>query len=356
MNGDTRQRMLKVVPWDSEKGYTTMLRYPKGKCRGILHVSSFAYGENGFHGKGIYAVDAVAWLKNACVPFEVKRLDVAPVLAPGSDSLSSFGYGCDGPMVNSTIVCALVALVLYAIETGAAMPGAIVQELIGVRVQYTKRASGMDRLVENMVNSNVNSKINRSMDDPLLLGNELGRQGMSTTREIRAVLKAYTVRVMATPSLSLKRTTGECTARLMDRSKMCEASVQALTRITQQAGWQTGPLSADALLAPKLVLGAALVDSSHEVWLDFAVMTAAAQANLLHHVENKMQGELAVGSSLTRYNQEQVRYRAIAVGLWRQIVTHIAPVLLIPEDLFRPLADQVFQAPVQDSLPGFGRD
>ena len=51
MDGDTRQQMLRVVPWESEKGYTTMLRYPKSKCKGVLHVASFAYGENGFHGK-----------------------------------------------------------------------------------------------------------------------------------------------------------------------------------------------------------------------------------------------------------------------------------------------------------------
>ena len=43
-----------------------------------------------------------------------EALDVVPVLAPGSDgsdALSLFGYGSDGAMVNSTILCALVALV-----------------------------------------------------------------------------------------------------------------------------------------------------------------------------------------------------------------------------------------------------
>ena len=241
MNKDTRENMLRVVPWDAEKGYTSMLRYPKNKCKGVLHVSCLAYGENAIHGKGIYAADAVAWLSHADVPFSIKRLDVVPVLAPGGDALSLFGYGSDGAMINSTILCALVALVLYAVDTGAQMPDAIVQELSGVAVQYSKHASGMDRLVANMITSNVNSKINRSMDDPLLLAAELGRYGLTSAKEIRSVLKAYTARVMATPSLSLKRTTGECTARRMDRSKMCEASVQALTRITQQAGWQTAP-------------------------------------------------------------------------------------------------------------------
>ena len=50
-----------------------MLRYPRSKCQGILHVSSFAYGENALHGKGIYAIDAVAWLSNVSLPFDVKN-------------------------------------------------------------------------------------------------------------------------------------------------------------------------------------------------------------------------------------------------------------------------------------------
>ena len=118
MNKDTRENMLGVVPWDSEKGDTSMWRYPKNKCKGVLHVSCFAYGENAFHGKGIYAVDAVTWLSYVRVPFNMKRLDVVPVLAPGSEALSLFGYGSDGAMVSSTILCALVALVLYAVDIG----------------------------------------------------------------------------------------------------------------------------------------------------------------------------------------------------------------------------------------------
>ena len=136
MSKETREKMLRVVPWETERGYTSMLRYPKSKCKGCLHVSCFAYGENAFHGKGIYAADAVTWLSHARVPFNIKRLDVVPVLAPGSDALSLFGYGSDGAMVNSTILCALVALVLYAVDTGEKMPDAIVQELSGVKVQY----------------------------------------------------------------------------------------------------------------------------------------------------------------------------------------------------------------------------
>ena len=125
-----------------------------------------------------------------------------------------------------------------------------------------------------MVTSNVISKINRSMDDPLLLaadiwailidhhpGNPIGPEGvlrgegMVGTRLLLAALG--TCRPLAAlgtcrPLAALG--TYRPLAALMERSKMSEASVQALTRIAQQAGWQTGPLSAGALLAPKLSL------------------------------------------------------------------------------------------------------
>ena len=51
----TRAKMLEIVPWDSDHGYTTMLRHPRGKCKGVLHIACFDYSERGLHGKGSYA-------------------------------------------------------------------------------------------------------------------------------------------------------------------------------------------------------------------------------------------------------------------------------------------------------------
>ena len=83
------------------------------------------------------------------------------------------------------------------------------------------------------------------------------------------------------------------------------------------------------------------MDSTHEVWLDFAVMIAAGQLEVLQHIECTMKRELATGSTLTRYNQEQEKDLSIAVGLWRQIITLVPPVLLIPEAIVKDLEDHV---------------
>ena len=65
LNNDTRANILERVPWDSNHGYTTMLRYPKSKSKGVLHIASFDFSERGLPGKGIYAgEDAIAWLRN----------------------------------------------------------------------------------------------------------------------------------------------------------------------------------------------------------------------------------------------------------------------------------------------------
>ena len=65
-----------------------MLRYPKGKFKGVLHIASFDYSEHGLHGKGIYAgVDAVTWLQNLESLDQLKRIDVVPVVAPGTDGV-----------------------------------------------------------------------------------------------------------------------------------------------------------------------------------------------------------------------------------------------------------------------------
>ena len=62
---ETRAKILEVVPWGSTIDYKTMLQYPLAKCKGILHITCFDYGERGLHGKGIYAgSDAALWLHN----------------------------------------------------------------------------------------------------------------------------------------------------------------------------------------------------------------------------------------------------------------------------------------------------
>ena len=302
----TRAKMLAAVPWDSSHGYTAMLRYPKSsKCKGVLHIACLDYSERGLHGRGLYAgVDAISWLRSgdASSWFNMKRIDVVPVLAPGSmlppgsnvsatgdtgggEPLSMFGYGSDGSMVNATMVFALVSVVLCSIDEGVALPELWRAAAGAIRVQYTKYNSGMDRLVSNMVSSNLNAKVNRSMDDPLLLASELGRQGLTSISEIRNVMKTYKARIMGATNLALKRSTEEVTVRLMDRSKFCENAITVLSRITQASGWQAGPISQESIAAPKLVINAPLVESMNPTWSALAIQTAASQTLILEHIE-----------------------------------------------------------------------
>ena len=44
--------MLEVVPWDSTIDYTTMLQYPRAKCKGILHIACFDYSDVVCMGRG----------------------------------------------------------------------------------------------------------------------------------------------------------------------------------------------------------------------------------------------------------------------------------------------------------------
>ena len=79
-------------------------------------------------------------------------------------------------MLNATMVFAIVSAVLYSIESQEKLPGNFKVAAGAIKVQYNAHATGLDRLVSNMLVSNLHASVNRSMDDPLLLAHELGRQ------------------------------------------------------------------------------------------------------------------------------------------------------------------------------------
>ena len=66
-----------------------------------------------------------------------------------------------------------------------------------IKVQYNAHATGLDRQVSNILVSNLQPSVNRSMDDPLLLAHELGRQGLTEAKDIRNVMKLYNGMVLS---------------------------------------------------------------------------------------------------------------------------------------------------------------
>ena len=85
----------------------------------------------------------------------------------------------------------------------------------------------------------------------------------------------------------------------MDRNKFTERSINILSRVVCKAGWKSGPFSHDNILAPSLVIGASLVDSSNDTWKNFAVQTAEGQAVALTLLEATLDREQAAGCTIT---------------------------------------------------------
>ena len=72
LTGESRQKILELVPWLSSAGYTTMLRrdVPKSRARGALHISSINFGQKGF----LYAGDSIVWLQQFDATSSLQRL------------------------------------------------------------------------------------------------------------------------------------------------------------------------------------------------------------------------------------------------------------------------------------------
>ena len=89
----------------------------------------------------------------------------------------------------------------------------------------------------------------------------------------------------------------------MDRTKFAEGSISILSRMVCKAGWKSGPMSQDDVLAPAFAIGACLVESSNSTWSGFAVQTAEGQAIVLTLLEAQLDGEQAAGCTITRHSK-----------------------------------------------------
>ena len=242
-------------------------------------------------------------------------------------------------MINSTIMFALCAVVLYAIETNTEVPPKCQRKLQNTLAQYTRRESSCARLVNSMMTSAVDSKVNRSMDDPLVLSKELLQCGLASDSNVRTVVRMYKARIMKSPTLQMKRPTEEATIKLMDRAKVCEGAVHILSRIALKHGWEH--LSADALMAARLVLGCCLVESSNESWNTFAVQTAEGQTAVVKFLESSLDKALAAGSEPTKWLRDSVDLVSRIFASWHKIQRDLLPALLLPPKVISNLSTQL---------------
>ena len=83
-------------------------------------------------------------------------------------------------------------------------------------------------------------------------------------------------------------------------------ALAVLSRIAAVAGWEAGPLSADSLLATPLIIGARLLDSTHEAWSELGIQSAASQVCIFEHIEKESIATLASGSPIHKYSKERM--------------------------------------------------
>ena len=131
--------------------------------------------------------------------------------------------------------------------------------------------------------------------------------------------------------------------RIMDRTKFAEGSIAQLSQIACKAGWKSGLLSHDNVLAPALVIGARLVESSNSTWIEFAVQTAEGQAIALTLLEAQLDREQADGCAIARHSKDAINKFAIVAGLWQQIMAHVLPSALLPSVALNALDEKFRQ-------------
>ena len=120
-------------------------------------------------------------------------------------NLSQFGWEADGAIVNGVYIFVLVAVGAFAAlhKSTLKAPTAVVDALKQIPLVYKKHETGEDWLLSGLLASAAARKINRSIEDPLLLSEELMRHGMSTETSCWNILKLYKQRTLANPALQL---------------------------------------------------------------------------------------------------------------------------------------------------------
>ena len=83
----------------------------------------------------------------------------------------TFGWVCDGAILNATRGFAMIAVAIYAASGRwqREVPSEVVSFLSNIKVKYIKFSNTQSRVVAGLVDSAINSKTNRSLEDPFFL-------------------------------------------------------------------------------------------------------------------------------------------------------------------------------------------
>ena len=190
-----------------------------------MHIAMLAFSEEAYPGQGVYLSDALLLLEQRGIEeFEGQVIFVRPVAA--MQDLSYFGWMPDGSIANGTRAFALSVLAMYSLvgrwvcnnqwseglHWVGDIPVAIGTLLSKIKCKYIRHDNLQNRVLSNLVESAVNSKTNRSIQDPLFLSQEMLRCKMAD-QNVKTVMALYKQRALTNPGLHLKESVQDATVR-----------------------------------------------------------------------------------------------------------------------------------------------
>jgi len=282
-----------------------------------------SYHESSFAGNGLYLEDSIILLDN-WRQWADHVLNVRPVGVGVSHDC--FGWVCDGAIVNATRGFAMIAVAVF-LATGQwqhAVPAEIVDFLSNIKVRYIKYTDSQSRLVAGLVDSAINNKTNRSIEDPIFLAHELRRLSLGTASGVKLALQMYKARLLANPALHMKESTEACILRMLSPEKMSPLAIAKISDSVATLTWQLCPFTAHALMAARLPNGAKLGNWMHDFMDRHMRQNAMGQTLAI---------DLACHETLDGCKLRQDLFDALCgcCGFWCLVKEHVLPGLGLGE-------------------------
>ena len=318
------------VPWKVEVGYITFQRQPTGNAKGHMHITQLAFMEDAYPGQGVYLSDAILILEQRGLQDIMNGLTVRPISA-GRD-LSLFGWMPDGSIVNGTRAFALSVLALFSIvghwqpelqrwpkefKWQGPVPAKVLDVLQKVKCKYVRHDNLQSRVLANLIETAVNSKTNRSIEDPLFLSREMMRNNLKD-HNVKTVMNLYKQRAMANQSLKLKDSVQDAAMRFMQPGKVSEESRSLLSAHIAEKSWQNCAFTAHTLMAARFPVNAPLANWYDELLVQQGLQTSRGQALAIE-----------IGLKVADPQLTQMDFDTLcgACGMWVVVKEHVLPQL-----------------------------
>ena len=229
--------LTQVIPKSIGSGQVNFQSVPQTKKTGAVHVSFLSFEAAHYSGGGLYLHDALTLLQNTEPDVLLKHtISITPIK---HTQVASFGWAADGALVNSNyaFVFTFLGFLAYSLRHSDPVPQRAKEALAAVGAIYFKHKTKQEQLVTNLLASETNRVIHRTVQDPLFLAAELSRNGESQPEKARVIFKLYKQRAMINPAFKMPTNVEECSIRFMNANKVAQATKDMLRAVVVAEGW-----------------------------------------------------------------------------------------------------------------------